>query len=87
MDEFLLHLERLADGIYDDGWQHLNNELIAAIHSFPLEWTSMMRRMAVTYDYFHRVAQGDIPAEYDGYSEEEDDDDTDSDYEDESKSD
>ena len=47
----------------------------------PQEWTSMMRRMAIAYDYFCRAPRGDIPAEDDESSEEEDGDDTDSDYE------
>ena len=39
----------------------------------PPDWTSTMRRMAVAYDYFRRVARGDIPAK-DNESSKEDDD-------------
>ena len=72
VDEFLTHLEWLADGIYDDGWQHLNNDMITSIHSFPLEWTSVMRRVVVACDYLRRVVRGDLPTE-DESSEEDDD--------------
>ena len=82
MEFFFPYLERLADGIYNDRWQHLNNELIDAIHSFPLELTSAMRRMVVACDYLCRAARGDLPAE-DESSEEDDDTDPD----DESRSD
>ena len=81
------HLEWLAEGISNDRWKHLYNELITVIHSVPLEWTSVMRRMAIAYDYFRQATQGDLPAEDNESSEEEDDDDTDSYYEDESESD
>ena len=84
MDAIFLHLERLAEGISDDGWQRLYNELITAIHNVPLEWTFVMRRMVVACDYFHQAARGDLPAEDDESSKE--DDDTELDGEDESKS-
>ena len=80
-------MEWLAQGISNDGWNHLDNDLIASIHSVPLEWTSVMRRMVIACDYFRWVARGDLPTEGDEPSEEEDDDDTDSYYEDESESD
>ena len=69
----MLHLERLADGIFDVGWQRLDNELIATIHSVPLEWTSLMRSIVVACDYVHPAARGDIPAEEDKSYEEDDD--------------
>ena len=72
MDDFLLYLEQLADGISDGSWQHLNNDLVATIHSFTLEWTSVMRRVVVACDYLHRAARGDLPAE-DESSKEDDD--------------
>ena len=78
MDGLLPHLEWLAIGVSDDGWQHLSNDMIASIHSFPLEWTSMMRRMAMACEDISQVARGNIPAE-DESSEE--DDDTESDDE------
>ena len=52
VDEFLPQLEWLTHGISDDGWKHLSNDVIASIHSFPLEWTSVMRRMAMACEYF-----------------------------------
>ena len=72
MDDFLPYLEQLTDGISDDGWQHLNNDLIAAIHSFPLEWTSVMRNMVMAYDYLHQATRGDLRTK-DESSKEDDD--------------
>ena len=72
VDEFLSDLEKLTDGISDDGWQHLNNDLITAIHIFPPEWTSVMRWVAVAYDYLRRAMRSDIPTE-DESSKEDDD--------------
>ena len=80
VDEFLPHLERFIDGISDDGWQHLSNDLIASIHSFPLEWTSVMRRVAMACDYLCRAARGDLPVE-DESSEEDDDTEPDDEFE------
>ena len=56
--------------------------MIASIHSFPPEWTSVMRRVVVACDYLYRAARGDLPAE-DESSEEDDD----TELDDESKSD
>ena len=72
MDGLLPHLERLATGISNDGWQHLSSDMITSIHSFPLEWTVVMRRMAMACEHVHRVARGDLPVE-DESSEEYDD--------------
>ena len=46
--------------------------MITSIHSFPSEWTTMMRRMAMAYEHIRRAARGDLPAE-DESSEEDDD--------------
>ena len=51
----------------------------------PPEWTSLMRRIDMAYDYVHRAARGDIPAGDDESSKE--DDDTEPDGEDEYGSD
>ena len=67
------HLEHLAEKISDVGLQHLDNELISAIHSVPPEWTSLMRRMAMACDYVCRAARGDLPVEDDESYEEDDD--------------
>ena len=72
MDGLLLHLEQLAARVSDDGWKHLSNDVIASIHRFPPEWTSVMRRMAMAYEHICRAARGNIPVE-DEYSEEDDD--------------
>ena len=69
LDELVPPLEWLAPGVSNDRWQHLRNDVIASIHSFPPEWTTMMRRMAMACDYIHRAARGDLPVE-DEYSEE-----------------
>ena len=66
------HLEWLVVVVSDDGWQHLSNDVIASIHSFPLEWTSVMRKVAMAYDYLRQAVRGYLPSE--GESSEEDDD-------------
>ena len=53
----------------------------ASIHSFPSEWTSVMRRMAMACEHIRQAMRGNLPVE-DEPSEE--DDDTDSDDESES---
>ena len=63
----------------------MDNELITTIHSVPLKWTSVIRRMAVACDYFRRATRGDLPVEDDESSKEEDADDTNLDYEEESE--
>ena len=78
MDDLLPHLEWLATGISDDGWQHLSRDLITSIHSFPLEWTAVMRRMAMACEQVRRAARGDLPTE-DESSEEDDDTESDDD--------
>ena len=78
-------MERLAEEISYDGWKHLDNTLIFAIHSVPSKWTSVMRRMVVACDYFFRAVRGDLPVE-DDESSKEDDDDTDPNDEDDSGS-
>ena len=72
MDGLLPHLEWLATRISDDGWGHMSSDLIASIHSFPPEWTIVMRRMAMAYEQVHREARGDLPT-VDDSSEEDDD--------------
>ena len=73
VDDFFPYLEWLADGISNDSWQHLNNDLIASIHMFPPEWTFMMiRRVVVACNYLCQEARGDLLVE-DESSEEDDD--------------
>ena len=72
MDGLLPHLERLAAGVSNDGWNHLSNDVIASIHSFPPEWTSVMRKMTMACDYLRQAVRDDLPAE-DESSEEDDD--------------
>ena len=72
MDGLLPHLERLVDGIFDDGWKHLSNDVIASIHSFPLEWTSVMRRMAMACEYFCQAVRGNLLVEDESFEEDDD---------------
>ena len=55
--------------------------MIASIHISPLEWTVVMRRMAMACEHVRRSGRGDLPTE-DESSEE--DDETESDDESES---
>ena len=72
MDGLLPHLEWLAARVSDDCLQHLSNDVIASIHSFPPEWTAVMRRMVVACDYLRQVVRGGLPAK-DESSKEDDD--------------
>ena len=72
LDGLVLHLELLAAEVSDDGWQLLSNDVISSIHSFPPEWTSVMRKMVMACDYLRQAARGDLPVE-DESSEEDDD--------------
>ena len=54
--------------------------MIASIHIFPPEWTSIMRNMVVACDYIRRAARGDLLAE-DESSEEDDDTEPDDEFE------
>ena len=76
MDGVMSYLERIPTGVSDDGTQHLSIEMIASIHSLSLEWTGVMKRIAMAYEHFCRVAKGNLPTE-DESSEEEDDTDSD----------
>ena len=46
--------------------------MIASIHSFPPEWTTVMRRMAMACDYIRRAVRGDLPAEDESFEEDDD---------------
>ena len=73
LETIMPHLEQLAEGIADVVWQHLDNELIATCHSVPPEWTPLMRRIAVYYEYVRREARGDVAMEDDESFDEDDD--------------
>ena len=55
--------------------------MISTIHNLPLEWTGVMRKMAMACENFFQAARGDLPVEDESSKE---DDDTDSDDESES---
>ena len=69
----MLHLEWLAEGIYDVGFQCLDNDLIIACHSVPPELTPLMRMIVVACEYVCRVARVDVPMEDDDFFKEDDD--------------
>ena len=52
MDGVLPHLEWLATGVLDDGWQHLSSDMIAAIHNLPSKLTGVMRKMVMDCEHF-----------------------------------
>ena len=54
--------------------------MISSIHSFPLEWTSVMRRMAMACEHIRQAARGNLPAE-DESSKEDDDTEPDDEFE------
>ena len=55
MDKFWQHVERLLEGVTDDGWQHLDDELITTCYHAPCEWIPLMKRIAVAADYVQEV--------------------------------
>ena len=63
LDSLRLDVERLLEGVTDNGWKHLNNDLIVACYHAPVEWIPLMRRIAVATEYVRAVAQGDVLVE------------------------
>ena len=49
-------MERFLEGVTDDGWQHLDNDLIFACYRSPPEWISLVRRIMVVVEYIKPVA-------------------------------
>ena len=72
MDGVLSYLEQPANGVSNDGWQHLSSDMIITIHILPLDFTGVMRKMVMACEHFHRAVIGDLPIE-DESSEEDDD--------------
>ena len=51
LDSLQLDMERLLEGVTDDGWQYLSDDLISACYRDPPEWISLMRRIMVVTEY------------------------------------
>ena len=74
MDSLQLDVERLLEGVIDDGWKYLDDDMIIACYIAPLEWISLMRRIAIVAKYVRAVAQGDVLMEEERSKEEEEED-------------
>ena len=61
----------LLKGVMDDGWQHLDQDLIASCYHAPHDWVPLMRRIAVAAKYVWVAALGDVSMD-DDVAEEED---------------
>ena len=51
MDSLHLDIECLLDGVTDDSWKYLDDDLITTCYHAPLEWIPLMRRIGVTTEY------------------------------------
>ena len=60
------------DGVTDDGWKYLDDDMIIACYKSLSEWISQMRRMAVAAEYIRATTQGDMSMEEEISNEEED---------------
>ena len=56
----------------NDGWNYLDDDLITAFYRAPLEWISLMRRIAVVAEYVREETQGEVSMEEERSDEEED---------------
>ena len=65
-------MERLLEGVTDDGWQYLDDDLIIACYHAPPQWIPLMKRIVVATEYVRAATQGDISTEDDNTSNEED---------------
>ena len=73
MDSLWLDVERLLEGVTNDGWYYLNDNLIVAYYRAPLEWISLMKRIAVVVEYGRAAKWGDVSMEEEISEEEEED--------------
>ena len=63
LESLQLDIERLLEGVTDDGWQYLYNDLIAMCYRAPMEWISVMRRIVVSLEYVRAETHGDVSME------------------------
>ena len=63
-------IERLLDGVTDDGWKYMDDNLIVACYHAPPEWIPLMKRIAVSAEYVRATTQGDVSIEEEDSSEE-----------------
>ena len=53
-------MEHLLEGVIDDGWKYLDQDLIASCYHAPHEWVPLTRRILVAAEYVQPVALGDV---------------------------
>ena len=71
MVDFRKNVERLLEGVTDDGWKHLDYDLITSCYHGPHEWIPLMKRIVVAAEYVRAMTWGDVPMEDEYESEEE----------------
>ena len=52
-------MESVLEGVMDDGWQNLDQDLIASCYHAPHKWVPLMRRIVVAAEYVWATARGD----------------------------
>ena len=72
LDSLRLDVDKLLEGVTDDGWKFLDDDLIAACYRDPPEWISLVRRIAIVAEYARATSQGDVSMEEESFDEEED---------------
>ena len=63
------------EGVTNDGWQYLDDNLIDACYRAPPEWIYLMRRITIAAKYVRVVTQGDVLMEEDTEEESESEED------------
>ena len=61
------------DGVTDDKWQYLDDDVISVWYRTP-PGISLMRTIAVVAEYVRALEQGDVPMEEESSNEEEESD-------------
>ena len=64
-------IRSLLEGVTNDVWQHLDDDMIYSCYCMPLEWIPLMKRIAVAIEYVQAATQGDASMEDEEKSNEE----------------
>ena len=74
LNSLLLDIECLLEGVTNDGWWYLDDDMIIAYYRAHLEWIFLMRRIVIVVEYVSAVTQGDVQMDKHISNEEEDSD-------------
>ena len=72
LESLRLDVERILEGVIDDGWWYLDDDLIIACYRSPPEWIALMWRIAVDFENVIETTEGDVLMEEESSDEEED---------------